>query len=373
MRGDRSARWTVIGLVVLAVWTGACSNNSGTDVDDDGDGGDNPPATVTDLAIASVTPSSVTLRWTAPHGGNPTLLVYSYDLRRAAAPITEATWTSAVDVLGEPVPLPPGMLQMMAATELPADTILYFALESRSLNGIWSAVSNSPFATVPPELEVAFPDSNLEAIIRGIVEKPSGPLLSSDVAAITEIEADEKGIESLEGLQYCPSLTLLNMRGNSVTDLSPLTTLVNLTGLGASDNRIADLGPLSGMTRMISLHLGGNRISDIGPLENFTNLNILYLNGNPLLGIEPLGSLVRLNHLFLGSTGTTSAEAISGLIHLATLDLGYNALTDLSPLIANPGLGSGDEIWVGGNPLSEASRNDQIPALRARGAIVHEE
>ena len=50
-----------------------------------------------------------------------------------------------------------------------------------------------------------------------------------------------------------------------------------------------------------------------------------------------------------------------------------NAIADLAPLVANTGFGSGDQIWVARNPLSDLAVNEQIPALRARGAIVYDQ
>ena len=47
-----------------------------------------------------------------------------------------------------------------------------------------------------------------------------------------------------------------------------------------------------------------------------------------------------------------------------------NLISDLSPLVANTGLGDGDTIDVWGNPLSDASIQTHIPALQSRGATV---
>ena len=52
------------------------------------------------------------------------------------------------------------------------------------------------------------------------------------------------------------------------------------------------------------------------------------------------------------------------------LQLEYNSISDLSPLIANTGLGNGDEIYVSTNPLSYQSIHTHIPALRSRGVTV---
>ena len=50
--------------------------------------------------------------------------------------------------------------------------------------------------------------------------------------------------------------------------------------------------------------------------------------------------------------------------------LAENNITDLSPLVANTGLGSGDEVDVRGNPLNRASIQTHIPALQSRGVAV---
>lgn len=373
MGWSTSARWVASVLLAIVTCMGACSKDSNTGTDEGENGEDNAPSRVSDLTVSGVTPSSVTLRWTAPHGGSPTLLAYEYDLRLASATIEETTWGSASEVSGEPPPLPMGMQHTMVVAGLPSDTTVYFALKSRSASGIWSGVSNSPSATLPADVEVTIPDANLETVLRDIMQKPTGPLLSSDLATVVDIRAEEKGISNLQGLQYCVALRAISLRGNSVTELGPLGTLVEMTDLGASDNQIVELQTLSGLTRMINLYLGGNQITDVSPLQNLTGLNVLYLNGNAITDIAPLAVLTRLNHLFLGGTGIATVDDLTGLINLATLDVGFNAISDLAPLVANSGLGSGDEIWVWGNPLSEASRNEHIPALRARGVTVHDQ
>ena len=47
-----------------------------------------------------------------------------------------------------------------------------------------------------------------------------------------------------------------------------------------------------------------------------------------------------------------------------------NQVSDISPLVDNPGLGDIVIVWLRGNPLSEESVNEHIPALRARGVTV---
>ena len=61
---------------------------------------------------------------------------------------------------------------------------------------------------------------------------------------------------------------------------------------------------------------------------------------------------------------------MAGLTGLTWMRLASNKILDLSPLVANTGLGSGDEVDVRGNPLSYTSIKTHIPALQSRGAKI---
>ena len=300
------------------------------------------------------------------------MLAASCDLRVAASAIDGTNWASAIQIPDEPAPLPPGMTQTMVVTGMPPDTTIYFALRTCSQMGLWSGVSNSPAAILPPEAGIAFADTALEGVIREKVHKPSGELLASDLAGIEEIDASNRNIHDLGGLQYCVSLARLGIHGNAITSLEPLTGLTRLTDLDASANEISDLQPLAGLTTLVNLSLGENDISDVGPLHAMQGLNILYLNGNRIADITPLAGCTRVNHLFLGDNRIYDLNPLTGLVHLHSLNLASNLIQDLGPLVANTGLGTGTTIWVAGNPLTDAARNEQIPALRARGIIVED-
>jgi Leucine-rich repeat (LRR) protein len=377
MLRERSARGALVALLGItllgtAFWTVSCSKKGGTDAADDDNAEDNPPSRVTDLTVTQVTSASVTLRWTAPNGGSPTMMASSYDMRGAASLIDGSNWANAFEIAGEPGPASAGTVQTMVITGVPADTTLYFALRTSNPAGLWSEVSNSPPAVVPPETGVAFADSALEAAIRGIVQKPEGDLLPADLAGVQEIQVNERGIHSLDGLQYCVSLTRLGIHANAVTDLSPLAGLTNLVDLDASANDISDLQPLAGHVSLMNLLLDHNAIHDIGPLQALERLNVLRLDGNEIVNIAPVAGCFRLNHLFMANNQIVDLAPLTGLVYLANLDLAGNAIVDLAPLVSNTGFGSGDQIWVAGNPLSATAVNEQIPALRARGAVVYD-
>ena len=132
---------------------------------------------------------------------------------------------------------------------------------------------------------VTFPDPNLEVAIREALNKPSGPIYASELAELTYLPADSKGIEDLSGLQYCTNLTDLGLGDNQISDISPLANLTNLTDLDLWDKQISDISTLANLTNLTRLDLERNQISDISPLTENAGLSVgdvVYLDGNPL-------------------------------------------------------------------------------------------
>ena len=82
--------------------------------------------------------------------------------------------------------------------------------------------------------------------------------------------------------QTLTKLTSLELWGNKISDIKPLSNLTKLTSLYLSGNQISDTAPFSNLTNLTKLDLSGNQISDIKPLSNLTNLTSLSLSGNPL-------------------------------------------------------------------------------------------
>ena len=75
--------------------------------------------------------------------------------------------------------------------------------------------------------------------------------------------------------------------------------------------------------------------------------------------------------IWVGHCDHTCFTFTHHLTSLKILDLANNSISDLAPLVANTGLGSGDRVIMNGNPLSAASINTHIPALQVRGVEVN--
>ena len=92
---------------------------------------------------------------------------------------------------------------------------------------------------------VNIPDSNLRAVIEVALGKASGDTITtSDMAALTQLEAIESNISNLTGLEHAINLIWLNLGYNSISDISAVSGLTNLTLLYLRDNSISDISPL---------------------------------------------------------------------------------------------------------------------------------
>ena len=196
---------------------------------------------------------------------------------------------------------------------------------------------------------VDIPDPNLRAALEDALGKASGAAITAgEMATLTELNARDASISDLTGLEFAANLTTLRLHNNRITDISQLSSLTELRGLYLDNSDIADISLLSGLIHLGALGLGGNNILDIASLAGLTHLKRLRLNHNRISDISPLSSLTEL----------------------AALRLERNNITDLSPLVANTGLGSGDEVDVQENPLSHTSIKTHIPTLQSRGVTV---
>ena len=209
---------------------------------------------------------------------------------------------------------------------------------------------------------VNIPDENLRDTFRGALGLADDAELTCEVLAeLTELrigyfdgpEAEPFNVVNLEGLQYALNLERLELqlntfRGSSpIEDLSPLAGLKNLTYLKIDKEDLKDLSFLAGLTSLEELDLTplqSGSVSDISPLRNLVNLERLYLSRNGLIrDISALANLTKLEILDLDGAEVRDITPLEGLTNLDVLVLSGNEISDLNPLLANEGLGEGDD------------------------------
>ena len=219
--------------------------------------------------------------------------------------------------------------------------------------------------------EVDIPDPNLRtAIEKALGKVPGDTIIASDMENLARLAASDAGIMNLTGLEFATNLTVLRLYHNSISDISVVADLVKLTHLELGSNSIRDISAVSGLTNLTYLSLGSNSIRDISAVSGLTNLTKLYLWENSITDVSAVSGLTNLTELHLEDNSITDISAVSGLTNLTKLYLWGNNISDISPLVANTGLGSGDEILLQRNPLSYLSIHIHIPTLQSRGATV---
>jgi len=103
-----------------------------------------PPAAIADLAVTTVTGTSIAVRWTAPGDDGNTGTATSYDIRYSTATITNANWASATPTTGEPLPTAAGTQQTFTITGLQGSRTYYIAMKTTDNASLISGLSNVP-------------------------------------------------------------------------------------------------------------------------------------------------------------------------------------------------------------------------------------
>ena len=255
-----------------------------------------------------------------------------------------------------------------------------------------------------------------------------GPL--ADLSNLIFLDLPHNDVSDLGPLGGLSALRFLDLTDNDVSDVGPLGGLSGLTSLRLTDNDVSDIGPL--VHREIwdldggaFLLLNGNPLDDTSLREHIPTLESWGVrvvappvpSGDPVREVvvadpalhaliaqavaggsiqvddpittDSIGRLTRLHafnagvsnltgldaagelaDIFLGSNLSSDLSPLAALKKLEGLDLSDNLVSDLSPLVDNPHVDAGDWITLTGNPLSEASFNVHVPALRERGVHV---
>ncbi len=180
-------------------------------------------------------------------------------------------------------------------------------------------------------LVVEVPDPNLRQAIRETLTLPGGvPLTQLEMLRLTNLEAWQRDITDLTGLQYA----------------------TNLVNLYLDYNRIEDITPLANLTKLRDLSLAFNAIESVESLASLIQLEILGLSGNIIHDITPLANLINLQRLFIDQTLVTDITPLQGL-NLGHLE--YDEVCDFPPLLP---------------PVRERMERRTLPSVFAWGADI---
>ena len=150
------------------------------------------------------------------------------------------------------------------------------------------------------------------------------------LGSLAGLDASDRGVEDLTGLEGAADLQTLLLDRNKITDISPLAGLRSLRVLALARNRVEDWSPLAGMDILNFLALDGNALGEIPPLP--LGLGYLYLADNTISDISLLADMRSLRELDVSGNSVTSLGSLAGLGELQYLHVHDNQVTDISPL-----------------------------------------
>ncbi|MFM8496106.1 MAG: SUMF1/EgtB/PvdO family nonheme iron enzyme, partial [Planctomycetia bacterium] len=117
------------------------------------------------------------------------------------------------------------------------------------------------------------------------------PILASDLAALTSLDASGYDIESLAGLEMATSLRWLDLSHNKIVSLEPLRPSVS--------RDLVDAGARRGAATLEYLAVDDNLILSLEPVALLRGLKVLSADDNRIAFLTPLQGLSRLEALSL--------------------------------------------------------------------------
>ena len=200
---------------------------------------------------------------------------------------------------------------------------------------------------------VEIPDPNLKQAIRETLNLPAEiPLTQQEMSRLTNLDAKERGITDLTGLEYATNIRFLRLDNNPIVDISPLVHLTKLEGVNLTGGAIVDLSPLRNLENLKGVFLGHNNISDISPLAELTHLASLHLQSNQIVDLRPLGNLINLRGFWIQDNLVEDITTLANLTQLTHLRLDNNQIRDISPLAHLTQL---EELHIADNPFYDFS------------------
>lgn len=111
---------------------------------------------------------------------------------------------------------------------------------------------------------VVWGDADLQAAVNAQLSwerGPYDPVTFAEAATVTDLTADDDGIDSLIGIERLTNLVTLSVSANRISDLSPLSGLTKLRDLWAGDNRIVNASPLATLPSLENASLWAQEVT----------------------------------------------------------------------------------------------------------------
>ena len=204
---------------------------------------------------------------------------------------------------------------------------------------------------VTPGAVVDIPDPGLRTAIAETLGKSlSAPITVEEMEQLGRLDAKNRDIRDLMGLQFAINLNELFLNNNQISDLSPIAGLITLRILDIWNNPVSDLSPVKNLTDLYDLAFGTTLVSDLSPVAGLVNLENLGFYGAPVSDLSPIAGLINLKGLGFSSEKITDLSPVAGLINLGWILTWGSLISDLSPVA---GLTKLNYLEVSGAEISD--------------------
>ncbi len=229
----------------------------------------------------------------------------------------------------------------------------------------------------------------------------NGSIDSGEALAVDSIWVEDTQVINLTGLEAfvnLGNLSIINawdadLTGLGVTDLEPISALIQLYNLDLVNVPVGELSALENLVNVEYLNIGryvptDARVTNIEPLSYLISLVGVTLDGHAITDICPMGQLTQLEALEFNENQVSDVRCLSALTNLVEFEFSWNPISDISiiqnmpnlyflnvqgcqiesitPLVANAGIGSGDYLYIGWNLLNWDDCDD-IDEIQSRG------
>lgn len=196
---------------------------------------------------------------------------------------------------------------------------------------ILALLALTKFIATASAQEVIIPDPGLNAAVRATLNKPSGPLTQQDMLGLTVLNAHDRNISDLTGLEAARNLNTLLLFSNHITNFSLPADLRALSLLDLGENQLRNVNLPAGLGHLNNLRLSGNtNLTSLTLPVGMTNLSGIFLRFNALTNLTLPPDLFRLATLDILGNQLTHLDLPSGMTNLVELILARNQLTNLT-------------------------------------------
>lgn len=237
--------------------------------------------------------------------------------------------------------------------------------------------------------EVRFPDKALEMAVREILAKPKGIITPADAIQITQFNASGKNIEDLSGLHWLKRLTMADLSGNKISELSSLDPFLNATKWLVIPGLTAPGNPNDSSWIKRLKYFPMNRLSCLANCVHcFQSLNKLVLDDNPIIKLPEMAACMNLREFSANNCTLLDIGGLKDCKCLETLHVDKNQLQTIPSfplfpalkevyardnrisLLTPPSEPQTFTLHLDGNPLSDRFLDKCLPDMEAKGITV---